>query len=296
MAITSASTSISLMEDSLTLATLALPMISDVKGWVTDAVATERLAAGFPTAPPPNPPVATVPSPNSPTEHSLAAMELNLAADSRSRDAWVRAPRDPSLGINTELYSPMGKAGSDKVPDQNWCSTGSPHCNKVHLGSAGHKLEPERQDHFLRNEDGSRCSPPGNHTRGRSGHKYADAYEHTRHGPQNGHEFGDHRPNHDYDRCDHREFEPRLSPQSPSMSDLQLFWMELALSWAARDWHSGYWGLVADGNRELTEGDLWALHVLPDTRLSIIDAHFKIMSAYTCHDSYNRPGPNLGGA
>jgi hypothetical protein len=80
------------------------------------------------------------------------------------------------------------------------------------------------------------------------------------------------------------------------MLDLQLFWMELALSWAAKDWHSGYRGLVADGVQELTEGDLRALHVPPDTRLSIIDAHFKIMSAYTRHDSYNRPGSNLGGA
>jgi hypothetical protein len=102
MVITSMSTSISLMEDSLTLATLALPMISDVKGWVTDVVATERLAAGFPNAPPPNPLVAMVPSPCSPTEHGLAAMDSNLAADSRAQDAWARAPRDPSLGINTE--------------------------------------------------------------------------------------------------------------------------------------------------------------------------------------------------
>jgi hypothetical protein len=80
------------------------------------------------------------------------------------------------------------------------------------------------------------------------------------------------------------------------MSDLQLFRMESALFRAARDWHSGYRGLVADGVQELTEGDLRALHVPPDTRLSIIDAHFKIMSAYTRHDFYNRPGPNLGGA
>jgi hypothetical protein len=84
VAITSVSMSISLMEDSLTSATLAPPTISDVNGWVTDAVATERLAAGYLTAPPPNPPVATVPSPCSPTEHSLAAMESNLAADSRA--------------------------------------------------------------------------------------------------------------------------------------------------------------------------------------------------------------------
>ncbi len=53
---------------------------------------------------------------------------------------------------------------------------------------------------------------------------------------------------------------------------------------------------MTDGIRELTEGNLWALHVPPDTWLSIIDTHFKIMSAYTHHDSYNRPGPNLGGA
>ena len=72
--------------------------------------------------------------------------------------------------------------------------------------------------------------------------------------------------------------------------------MESVLSWAARDWHSGYRGLVADGIWELTEGDLRALHVPPDTRLSIIDAHFNNMSTYTHHDSYNRPGPNLGGA
>jgi hypothetical protein len=84
VAITSVSTSISLMDDSLTLATLALPTISKVKGWVTDTVATERLAAGFPTAPPPNPPEAMVPSPCSPTEHGLAAMESNLAANSRA--------------------------------------------------------------------------------------------------------------------------------------------------------------------------------------------------------------------
>jgi hypothetical protein len=80
------------------------------------------------------------------------------------------------------------------------------------------------------------------------------------------------------------------------MSDLQLFWMESALSQTARDWHGGYRGLVADGVRELTEGDLRALPVPPDMRLSIIDSHFKIMSAYTRFDSYNRPGPNLGGA
>ena len=80
------------------------------------------------------------------------------------------------------------------------------------------------------------------------------------------------------------------------MSDLQLFWMESALSQTARDWHGGYRGLVADGVWELTEGDLRALHVLPDMRLSIMDAYFKIMSAYTRLDSYHRPGPNLGSA
>jgi hypothetical protein len=170
VAITSVSMSISLMEDSLTLATLALPTISDVKGWVTDAVATEQLAAGFPTVPPPNPPVATVPFPCSPTEHGLAAMELNLAADSRARDAWARAPRDPSLRINTESYSPAGKAWLDKVPDWNWHLMGGPYCNRVHLGSAGNEPELERRDHFLHNEDGSRYGPPGDHTRGRSGH------------------------------------------------------------------------------------------------------------------------------
>ncbi len=53
---------------------------------------------------------------------------------------------------------------------------------------------------------------------------------------------------------------------------------------------------MVDGIRELTEGDLQALHVPLDTRLSIIDTHFKLMFAYTCHDSYNRPGPNLVGA
>jgi hypothetical protein len=219
VAITSVSTSVSLMEDSLTLDTLALPTISNVKGWVTDAVATEPLAAGFPTAPPPNSPVAMVPSPCSPTEHSLAAMESNLAADSRARDAWASAPRNLSLGINTESYSPAGKAQSDKVPDQNWHPTGSPHCKGVHPGSAGHNPEPERRDCFLRNEDGSRYGPPGNHTRGRSGHKYADAYEHTHHGSRNGHKFGDHWPDRDYGRHDHQEFKPRLSPLSPRMSD-----------------------------------------------------------------------------
>ncbi len=296
MAITSMSTSISLMEDSLILATLVLPRISDVKGWVTDAVATERLAAGFPTAPPPNPPVAMVPSPCSSTEQGLAAMELNLAANSRAQDAWARAPRDPSLGVNTESYSPAGKAWSDEVPDQNWHPTGGPHCNGVHLGSAGHEPEPERWDCFLRNKDGSRYGPPGDHTHGCSGHEYADAYKHTTHGSWNGHKFGNHRPDRGFDRSNHREFKPRSSPRLPSTLDLQLFQMELALSGAARDWHRGYQGLVADGVRELTEGDLQALHVPLDTRLSIIDTHFKIMSAYTRHDSYNRPGPNLGGA
>ncbi len=173
---------------------------------------------------------------------------------------------------------------------------GGPHCNGVHLGSAGHKPEPERRDRFLRNEDGSCYGPPGDHTRGCSSHEYADAYKRTRHGSRNSHEFGDHQPDHDYDRRDHREFEPRLSPRSPSMSDLQLFWMESALSRAARDWHSGYQGSVVDGIWELTEGDLWALYVPPDMPLSIIDAHLKIMSAYTHHDSCNRPGPNLRGA
>jgi hypothetical protein len=225
-AITLVSTSISLMENSLTLATLALPMISDVKGWVTGTVATERLAAGFPTAPPPNPPVAMVPSPCSPTEHGLVAMESNLAADSRAGDAWALAPQDVSLGNNTEWYSQAGKARLDKVPDQNWCLTGGPHCNWVHLGSAEHEPEPERWDRFLRNEDGSSYGPPDDHTHGHSGHEYADAYERTRHDSRNGHEFGDHWPERDYCRHDHWEFEPRLSPWSPSMSDLQLFWME----------------------------------------------------------------------
>ncbi len=206
MVITSVSMSISLIEDFLTLATLALPTISNVKGWVTVAVATEWLAAGFPAAPPPNPPVATVPSPCSPTEQGLAAMESNLATDSRARDAWAHAPRDPSLGINTESYSPAGKAWSDEVPNWNWRPTGSPHHDGVCLGSAGHKPEPERQDCFLWNEDGSRYGPPGNHTCGRPGHEYADAYESTHHGARNGHEFGDHRPDCDYDRCNHREF------------------------------------------------------------------------------------------
>ncbi len=254
MAITSVSTSISLMENSLTLATLALPMISNLKGWVTDAVATERLATGFPTAPPPNPSGAMVSSPCSLTEHGLAAMESNLATNSQARDAWARAPQDPSLGINTESYSPAGKAWSDKVPDWNWRPKGGPHCNGVHLGSAGREPEPERRDRFLRNEDGSRYGPLGDHTRGHSGHKYADAYEHTRHGSRNGYKFGDHWPDRDYDRRDHQEFEPRLSSLPPSMSDLQFFWMRLVLSQAARDWHSGYRGSVADGIRELTEG------------------------------------------
>jgi hypothetical protein len=187
VAITSVSTSIFLIEDSLTSATLALPTNSNVKGWVTDAVATERLAAGFPTAPPPNPPVAMVLSPCSPKEQGLAAMQSNLAADSWARDAWAHAPWDPSLGINTQLYSPAGKAWSDKVPDQNWRLMGGPHCNGVHLGSVGHKPEPERRDHFLRNEDGFYYSPPGDHTPGCSGHEYADAYKPTRHSSQNGH-------------------------------------------------------------------------------------------------------------
>jgi hypothetical protein len=125
--------------------------------------------------------------------------------------------------------------------------------------------------------------------RGPSGHKYADAYEHSRHGPWDWHKAGDCRPDWDYDRRDHREFAPRSSPRSPSMSDLQLFWMESALSWAARDWHGGYRGLVVDGVQELTENDFRALHVPPDTRISIIDIHFEIMSAYTRLDSYHRP-------
>jgi hypothetical protein len=103
-------------------------------------------------------------------------------------------------------------------------------------------------------------------------------------------------PDRDYDQRDHWEFAPCSSPRLPSMSDLQLFWMESALSWAARDGHGGYRGSVADGVRELTESDLQALHVPPDKQISIIDAHFKIMSTYTRLDSYHRPGPNLGGA
>ncbi len=51
-----------------------------------------------------------------------------------------------------------------------------------------------------------------------------------------------------------------------------------------------------DGIHKLTEGDLLALHVPLDTGLSITDAHFKIMSPYSCHNPYSRPGPNLGGA
>ncbi len=87
-----------------------------------------------------------------------------------------------------------------------------------------------------------------------------------------------------------------LFPAVAQYVQLAAVWMESALSQAAWDWHGGYRGLVADGIRELTESDLRALHVPPDTRLSIIDAHFKIMSAYTRLDSYHRPGPNLGGA
>ncbi len=163
---------------------------------------------------------------------------------------------------------------------------GSPHIEGVHLGSAGHEPELERWDRFLQNEDSSHYGPPGDHTRGHSGHEYADVYERTHHGSRNGHTFRDHWPDHYYDRRNHWEFEPRSSPWLPSMLDLQLFWMESALSRAARDWHSGYQGLVVDGIQELTEGDLRALHVPPDMRLSIIDVHFKIISAYSRHDSY----------
>jgi hypothetical protein len=70
VAITSMTTSISYMEDTIASATLALPIISDVKGWVTDAVATERLAAGAPAAPPHSPPGASMPPPCSHTEPS----------------------------------------------------------------------------------------------------------------------------------------------------------------------------------------------------------------------------------
>jgi hypothetical protein len=42
VAITSMTTSISLMEDTIASATLALPTISNIKGWVTDAVVTRR--------------------------------------------------------------------------------------------------------------------------------------------------------------------------------------------------------------------------------------------------------------
>jgi hypothetical protein len=110
VAITSVTTSISLMEDTIASATLALPTISDIKGWVMDAVATERLAACAPAAPPYNPPGALMPQPCSPNVHSLAAMKLNLAADSRAQDTWAHAPRDPSRGINTGFYSQVGGA------------------------------------------------------------------------------------------------------------------------------------------------------------------------------------------
>ncbi len=54
--------------------------------------------------------------------------------------------------------------------------------------------------------------------------------------------------------------------------------------------------MLADGTRELTEDDLWALQVPPDMQLSVIDAPFKIMLPYSHHNSHSRPGPNLGGA
>jgi hypothetical protein len=159
-----------------------------------------------------------------------------------------------------------------------------------------HETEPDGRDHLLQQEDGSRHGHLGDHIRGCSGHEYADTYKCSRHGPWDWHKVGDRRPDWDYDRRNHQEFAPRSSPRLPSVSDVQLFWMESALSWAARDWHGGYQGLVADGIRELTESDLRAFHVPLDTRLSIIDTHFKFMSVYTCLDSYHRLGPNLGGA
>jgi hypothetical protein len=115
VAITSMTRSISSMEDTIASATLALPMISNIKGWVTDAVATVWLAAGAPAAPPYNPPGASMPLPCSPTAHSLAAMESNLAADRRAGDAWAHAPRDPNQVINTGSYSPAGGARSDEM-------------------------------------------------------------------------------------------------------------------------------------------------------------------------------------
>jgi hypothetical protein len=157
VAIISMTTSIFSMEDTIASATLALPMISDVKGWVTDAVATERLAAGAPAAPPYNPPGALMPPPCSPTTHSLAAMESNLAADSRAQDAWARAPRDPSWGINTGLFSPAGGAQLDEMPVRTW---------KMH------KTELVGQDRLLQQEDGSRHGHPGDHIRGCSGWDY----------------------------------------------------------------------------------------------------------------------------
>ncbi len=82
--IASVSTSILLMEDTIALATLALPTILDLKGWVTDAVATERLAAGALSVPPHILPGALMPPPCFPTGHGLAAMESNLATNSRA--------------------------------------------------------------------------------------------------------------------------------------------------------------------------------------------------------------------
>ncbi len=134
VAITSVTMSISSMEDTIASDTLALPTISDIKGWVTDAVATERLAAGAPAVPPYNPPGASMPPPCSPTAHGLAATESNLAANSRAQNAWARSPQDPSWGINTGLYSPAGGARSDKMPVRTWQM---------------HKTEPDGWDRVL---------------------------------------------------------------------------------------------------------------------------------------------------
>jgi hypothetical protein len=159
-------------------------------------------------------------------------MELNLATDSRARDAWVRAPWDPSQGINAGSYSPAGGAQLDEMPVRTWRMN---------------KMEPDRRDHLLRQDDGSQHGHLDDHIRGCSGHEYADACEHFRHCPWDWHKAGDHQLDWDYDWRDHREFAPCSSPQLPSMSDLQLFWMESALSLAARDWHGGYQGLLTNG-------------------------------------------------
>ncbi len=153
--LTSLGTSLSSIEDSITSATQVLPTVDTVKGWVKDAVTSERSAAPTTTAPtiPPHQTSCrtTMPSPRPPTMTGLPKLASDVSVITQAKDAWAHAPRNPGLGMDTRPLT--GSPSSD----------GRPHADRKILTSIPTNPEVSTRPH----EGGA---VPSHHYVGRTGY------------------------------------------------------------------------------------------------------------------------------